>query len=91
LANFDTFITKSNSARQALGMLVLVRSIYESGKQVQAALTAYQAGTDAAFVASVNALFTAGERTELAAIGTAISTLVTDLETNHMGAIIGGN
>lgn len=91
MANFDLYTAKSTSARQALDMLILIRSIYQSGKLVQAALAAYQAGSDTAFVASVNALFTANERTELGQMATQIANLIQDWEASHMGALSGGN
>lgn len=89
MANFDTFTAKSAGARQALEMLVLIRSIYASGKQVQAALALYQAGTDPAFVASVNALFTTAERNELGVMAQQINALVLDWEASHIGALTG--
>jgi hypothetical protein len=87
VANFDTYAAKSTSARQALSLLALMRNIYEGGKQVQAALALYQAGTDAAFTASVNALFSSAERTELGVMAAQINSLVADWETNHPGAL----
>lgn len=87
MANFDTFAAKSDGARRAFNMLALIRNIYESGKQVQQGLALYQAGTDPAFNASVNALFTAGERTELNAMAQQINALVTDWEASHAGAL----
>jgi hypothetical protein len=87
VANFDTHQEKANAARKAFNVLALVRSVYESGKQVQLALALYQAGTDPVFNAAVNALFTSAERTELGQMLAQINALVTDWETNHRGAL----
>lgn len=89
MANFDTYQAKSDAARKAFNLLAIIRNIYESGKQVQGALALYQAGTDAAFNAAVNAIFTTAERTELGQMLAQINALVTDWENNHAGAISG--
>jgi hypothetical protein len=89
MANFDTHQDKANAVRRAMNVLAQVRSVYESGKLVQQALALYQAGTDPAFNAAINALFSSAERAELGVMLNQINTLITDWEANHMGAIGG--
>ena len=89
MANFDTYQAKSDASRRAFNLLPLIRSIYESGKQVQAALALYQAATDPSFNAAVNAIFATAERQELGQMLTQIGALLTDWEANHMGALQG--
>lgn len=87
MANFDTIPTTLASVSEATGLLGALQSCYNDGKRAQALLAKYQAATDAKFVATVNTLFTASERTELSAMLTQINTLVSDWETNHRGAL----
>lgn len=87
MANFDGYENKANAARRAFNLLAQIRNIYESGKQVQAALTLYQAGSDVAFNAAINAIFTTAERQELGQMLSQINALITDWEANHAGAL----
>ena len=87
MANFDNYQTKSIASRNAFNVLPLIRGIYENGVQVQALLALYQSGTDAAFNAAVNAIFTSAERNELNVMLNQINALVQDWQTNHIGAI----
>jgi hypothetical protein len=89
MANFDAYQAKSDATRKAFNLLHLIRGIYENGKQVQAALALYQAATDPAFNAAVNAIFSATERQELGQMLSQITALVTDWEANHIGALQG--
>lgn len=89
MANFDASTAKITAVRQAIAILVLIRNIYESSKQVQAALALYQAGTDPTFTAAVNALFSSAERSELGTMAQQINALVQDWEANHIGALNG--
>lgn len=87
MANFDTSTQKLQSVREAANLLQLFRALYSQAKLIQSALQLYQANTDPAFNAAVNALFTASERSELSTMAQQINTLVTDWETNHIGAL----
>lgn len=87
MANFDTAITKREAVKQANNLLDLVQHMYQSGKQIQTLMALYQATTDPAFNAAINALFTSGERAELAVMLGQVNSLVTDWTTNHAGAV----
>lgn len=87
MANFDTSATKAASVKKASNILPNVHAVYEAMKIVQALMALYQAGTDATFTAAVNNLFNQSERTELGQMNAGITTLVTDWETNHAGAL----
>lgn len=87
MANFDGAAARLQSARDATNLLQLLRATYTTAKQVQAALSLYQAGVDPVFNAAVDALFSASERSEIGAMATQLSTLVADWEMNHAGAI----
>lgn len=73
--------------RDANNLLAHIRGLYSSCKTAQALMARYQGGTDPTFTGAVNSLFNASERQELSAMLVPINTLVTDLETNHAGAI----
>ncbi len=83
MANFDTSDVKANSLNQATSLLNDTRSLYTQAKSVQSKLALYQAGTDPAFNAAINALFSAAERTQLGQMLAKINDLVTDWEANH--------
>jgi hypothetical protein len=87
---FDTAaarITAIEKAGRALGQL---RTVHAFAVELQAALTLYQSGTDPVFNAAFNAVFTAGDRTELAMmIGQLTALCITDWETSHPTAIGG--
>ena len=89
MANFDTSNARRESVRQANNLLDYIRSHYASGKQIQYLLALYQANTDPVFTASVNVLYTASERSELAVMLGQVNTLVGDWTTNHAGAVGG--
>lgn len=84
---FETTTTKISAVARAGNVLGRLRTLYVYGKEVQSALALYQAGTDPAFNAAVDALFTSGERSELGTMLGHINTLVTEWETNHAAAI----
>ncbi len=91
MANFDqAMIAKRDAIGRASSVLDHVRAVYSTAKAAQADIQLYQAATDATFNTAVNTLFTSGERAELAAMLSTISTLVTDFETNHTAAISSG-
>lgn len=88
MANFDsTTRTKITSATDAAIVVQTIQNTYRAAKNAQTLLNRYTAGTDPTFNAAVNAIFTAGERTELGAMLTQINSLVTDWETNHAAAL----
>ena len=84
---FETQPTKLAGVHRAATLLHELRQIYQTGKIVQQKLVDYQAATDPAMNAAVNALFTSAERTELNAMLSQINTLVADWETNHAAAV----
>ena len=61
----------------------LVRTIYAHMAALSTMLAAYQAGTDPALNAAINAVYTAGERTEIAAMIAELNTLKTAWEVTH--------
>jgi hypothetical protein len=69
----------------------MYRAIYDQSKILIASMTRYQAATDPAFNAAIDALFTPSEKAELAGMLNAVSVLVTDWETNHPLAVHGGS
>jgi hypothetical protein len=75
------------SVALGLGIWDEIRSVYQRAKSAQARLNLYQAGTDPKFNATVNNIFTAGERAELAQMLTQINNLVNDWELNHVDVI----
>lgn len=87
MADFDTSIAKAASVKKAANILPNIQAAYESLKTVQSLLALYVAGTDPAFNAMVNQIFTSAERAKLAAMGTGANTLVTDWETNYPQAL----
>lgn len=83
MANFDTTALTLSSITQATSLLGGVRGLYSQAKQIQALLALYGAGTDPKFVAAINTIFSAAERTELNAMLTDVNALVTAWEANH--------
>ena len=84
---FATAQAKIDAVTQAGNVLGILRTVYQFSVQLQAALTLYEAGTDPTFNAAFNALFSAAERQELAAMIGDLSALVTGWQVNHPGAI----
>lgn len=84
---FETYEAKSASVQYARMLRSDIQALYGNAKSAQAKLALYQAATDPAFNAAINALFTAPERVELAAMLTEINTLITDWEANHKDAL----
>lgn len=80
-------LTKLQAVQRAANLLQTVRAVYANGKELQAMLALYQVGSDPAFNAAVNALFSSAERTELNAMLVDVNTLVTTWETLHRGAV----
>jgi hypothetical protein len=61
---FETAQTKIRAVGRAGNVLGLLRTIYAHMDELQTMLATYQAGTDPALNAALNAVYTAGERTE---------------------------
>lgn len=86
----DTTRAKIASVHNASRIQQIIYSVYAQAKSAQAMLNLYQAGTDAAFNATINAMLTSAERTELGQMLSQINALVSDWETNHAGVIAQG-
>lgn len=88
MANFTAVRTKLNSYSRAAALLGQLQDIHQQAKDVQSSVNDYQAGADPDFVAAINAVFTAGERAQLAAMLGNLNTLVTAWTANH-AALLG--
>lgn len=84
---FENYQAKQTALNRAALYLHYARQIYDAGKAMQQLKADYQAGTDTALNAAVNALFSGAERTELGQMGTALDTLLADWSTNHAAAL----
>lgn len=84
---FETTSIKIRAVNRAGNVLGRLRTLYSTAKESQAALALYQASTDPAFNAAVEALFSGAERAELGLMLGDINTLVTAWETNHAAAL----
>lgn len=89
MANFDTSADKIRAVREANNLLANIQAAHQALKILQASMAKYQAATDPTFNAAINALYNSAERTELGQMLAGANTLVTDWETNHMGALQG--
>jgi hypothetical protein len=87
MADFDSTTQALQSVNRAANLLPAVRSVYSQAKAVQELLNLYQANTDATFNATINALFTSAQRTELANMLGDVNTLLADWEANHRSAL----
>jgi hypothetical protein len=87
MADFTPTIQTIQSVNKAAGLLNAVRSVYGQAKAVQELMALYQAGTDTAFNAAVNAMFNSAQRTELADMLTDTNALVSNWETDHRSAL----
>lgn len=83
MANFTTIRSTINSQEKAAALLGQLRTIYNQAQIAKASVDLYGSGTDATFNAAVNAIFTAGERAQLATMLGNLNTLVTAWTTNH--------
>ncbi len=84
---FGTAQQRIAAVERAGNVLGQLRTAYTFGAALRDALALYQAGTDPAFNAAFNALFTAQDRTELGTMINQLLTLVADWETNHAAAL----
>lgn len=80
---FDATQAKITAVNKAGNVLGLLRTVYADAALLSQALTTYQAGTDPTLNAAMNAVYTAAERVELAAMIAQMQTLKADWETNH--------
>jgi hypothetical protein len=91
MANFDnTTRAKIESVHTASRMLQIISSVYTQAKSAQGLLTLYSSGSDPVFVAAVNAMLTASERSEVGAMLADLNTLITVWERDHAGVIASG-
>ena len=80
---FETAQTKIRAVGRAGNVLGLLRTIYAHTSELSDMLATYQAGTDPALNAALNAVYTVGERAELAAMIGQLNTLKADWEGAH--------
>ena len=80
---FETTQTKVRAVGRAGNVLGLLRTVYAHSAELVDMLATYQAGTDPALNAAMNAVYSAGERQELATMIGQLATLKTDWEANH--------
>lgn len=84
---FETVAGKQAGIQRAITLLHQIRQIYAVGKSVQQLLADYQAGTDPALNATINALLSSAERTEISQMLAQIDALIVNWEANHPQAI----
>lgn len=80
---FETTQTKVAAVGRAGNALGLARTIYVHMAELSAMLATYQAGTDPALTAALNAVYSPAERQELAAVIGQLNTLKADWEVNR--------
>lgn len=81
---FENAQAKIRAVGRAGNVLGILRTVYAHADEVTSLLATYQAGTDPALNAAMNAVYTATERQELAAMIAQLQTLKTDWEANHL-------
>jgi hypothetical protein len=87
MADFATAAAKLQSVNEAANVLNSTRSAYGQAKAFVALIDRYTSGSDAAFNAAINALFTAAQRSELAAMAEDLRPIVVNWEANHASAL----
>jgi hypothetical protein len=87
MADFSTADARFASAQSAGMLLQNIRSLYQIGKQIAAVKAQYQAGTDPALNAMLDAFYTGPQSAELVQMINQVTTLTNDWETNHKSAI----
>lgn len=68
---------------QAAAFLDDVRILYQQAAQVRAKVALYQAATDPAFNAAVNAVIPAADRQRLATLVSSVNALAAEMEANY--------
>jgi hypothetical protein len=84
---FTSYAAKQEALHRAAFYLHHARQIYAAGLAMRQLKADYIAGTDTAFVAAVNALFTGPERAALSAMQTSLDLLLVDWIANHADAL----
>lgn len=84
---FENHQSKLAGIHRAGTLIHEIRQLYQIGKGIQQKLADYQAATDPAMNAAINALLTNAERQEVGVMLTQINSLVSDWEANHASAI----
>ena len=80
---FENAQTKIRAVGRAGSVLGLLRTIYAHMDELQTMLATYQAGTDPALNAALNAVYSAAERTEIGAMIAELNTLKAAWEVSH--------
>lgn len=80
---FETTQTKVRAVGRAGNVLGLLRTVYAHADELTDMLATYQAGTDSALTAAINAVYSPAERAELATLIGQLATLKADWEANH--------
>lgn len=83
MPNYSIVRQRVSSYGKAASLLPKLKQVYQQCQEIDDAITLYQAGTDADFNAAVNAIFTAPERAQLAAMLTNVEQLVTLWTAQH--------
>lgn len=76
---FETTEAKTSSVAQGLSVLNNIRAAYYQAKAVKQALDLFSAASDPVYNATINSMFTAAERAELAAVSAHFASLITEL------------
>jgi len=84
---YETTQAKVRAVARAGNALGLARTIYVHMAELSAMLATYQSGTDPALTAALNAVYSAGERAELATVIGQLRALKSDWEANHADLI----
>lgn len=80
---FETAQAKVRAVGRAGNVLGLLRTIYAHTSELSDMLATYQAGTDPALNAALNAVYTAAERTEIGTMIAELNTLKAAWEAAH--------
>jgi len=80
---------KLDAVRMASGVLDRMRAAYGAARGAQEAVLLYNAGTNPAFNAAMNALYTNAQLVEFGVIGQRFNTLLVDGDANHASLIQG--
>lgn len=80
---FENAQTKIRAVGRAGNVLGLLRTIYAHMDELSSMLATYQASTDPALNAALNAVYSSAERAELAAMIGQLNTLKADWEAAH--------
>ena len=80
---FENAQTKIRAVNRAGNVLGLLRTIYAHMDELSSMLATYQAGTDPALNAAMNAVYSAAERTEIGTMIAELNTLKAAWEAAH--------